>query len=240
MKLDNRIWYLVTAVVCIALIAGGVFLGVQPQLGAIATASSDKANVDAQLVDLRSQISGLTEASKKKNELDEQAAEIRKKLPAGVDGAAFIAELTDISGQSGASVSSLDVSTPVAYAPPAAPAAPADPAAASASPSASPSASASATAAAPSAAAADVPLTKGAVTAANFVVIKVTIALAGTHDQVLDFIKRLQNGNRLILLTGVTLTQEESGTTTASLDGSIYALSNTVANTAPAATPANG
>ncbi|TPW71721.1 hypothetical protein [Schumannella sp. 10F1B-5-1] len=246
MKLDNRIWYLLTALVCIALVAGGVLLGVQPQLGVIATAASDKSTIDSQLTDLRTKISDLKAASADKSGLESQAAEIRKKLPAGVDGAAFIAQLNSISAATGAAVQSLDVSPAVAYAPPAATAPAADPAAEgeSASPSASPSETASAAAEAAAPVATDGPLTNGAVTASNFVVIKLSISLTGNRDQVLEFIRQLQDGDRLILITGVTLTQEEGGGTSATLDGNIYALSDTaasvVASDAAAATPTNG
>jgi Tfp pilus assembly protein PilO len=83
--------------------------------------------------------------------------------------------------------------------------------------------------------------TNGAVTADNFVAITIDLTVTGTRTQVIDFVSDLQYGDRLFLVTKITVAQElsntESGTTvsyTGNITGYVYVL---VDPSAPPPTP---
>jgi hypothetical protein len=74
------------------------------------------------------------------------------------------------------------------------------------------------------------------ITGSNFVDIPVTIAVSGQWDQSLAFIKGLQTGKRLFLVTGIVTKQADDGSgLTTTISGFIYALIDPKAAAAEAA-----
>lgn len=236
MKLDNRIWAIVTAIVSLAVLAGGWFLGVQPQLAAASASAQQQASVESQNTASRAQISQLSAAEKKKDALHSQLAELKLSVPPGVDGDGFLSEINALIGSTGVALQNFALQTPVPYVPPVT-AAPATPAA-GASPSPSPSASASA----PPAAATDstptiAPVTDPAITAENFITVPMTITVKGPDSAVDQFLSGLQHGDRLVLANSVTKNfDEESGGYTLEIKGFVYVLKDPSSVVADAAT----
>ncbi|QSB23519.1 type IV pilus assembly protein FimV [Curtobacterium sp. 24E2] len=235
---------LLLAVLAMAVVAvGGFFLAVQPQLAQTAAAHTQTASVEQTNDTSRSELARLREQAADlpamKRELSTRAASV----PDTARLSAFIDELNTIAAASGMQVSSFTASDATAYSP----AVTAEPAAAgqgAATPSASPSATAGA---APSAPQAPSLVTDAAVTGQNFSVIPVTVAVDGSFDQALQFVKGVQGGDRLFLITTISSAEKsgEDGTASSSswtFGGSIYVLDRSAdgAATTTATTSANG
>jgi Tfp pilus assembly protein PilO len=236
---------LLLAVLAMAVVAvGGFFLAVQPQLAQTAAAHTQTASVEQTNDTSRSELARLREQAADlpamKRELSTRAASV----PDTARLSAFIDELNTIAAASGMQVSSFTASDATAYSP----AVTAEPAAAgqgAATPSASPSATAGA---APSAPQAPSLVTDAAITGQNFSVIPVTVAVDGSFDQALQFVKGVQGGDRLFLITTISSAEKsgEDGTASSSsswtFGGSIYVLDRSAdgAATSTATTSANG
>jgi Tfp pilus assembly protein PilO len=92
-----------------------------------------------------------------------------------------------------------------------------------------------------SAAAATVPAD---ISGSNFLSVPITIATTGTRDQILDFVDELQSGDRLILVSDVSVSIGEDGSTTGQIVALLYVLvdeplvdPNAVATPSPTPTP---
>lgn len=217
---------LLLAVLAMAVVAvGGFFLAVQPQLAQTAAAHTQTASVDqtndtgrSELARLRAQAADLPSM---KRELSTRATSV----PDTARLSAFIDELNAIAGASGMQVSSFTASDATAYSPAVA----SEPTAAGqtdSGPSAAPSATAEAV---PSAPQAPTLVTDAAVTGQNFSVIPVTVAVDGSFDQALQFVKGVQGGARLFLITTISSTEKSGDDGSASssswtFGGSIYVL----------------
>lgn len=251
MKLDNRLTMLLVGIIAVALLAGGWFLGVQPQLAVATTADAQRAAVTTQNDSVTAQLSRLAQQKAKLPDLKAQLAALSASVPAAADTNAFLRTVSSLTASTGVTLVSFTPSPAAAYVPPAgsAPAAPSAGApGASSTPSAAPSAAPSASAAAPSAAAvakAGAPYSDPAVTAENFTVIGFSIAVSGSEAAVDSFLNALRNTSRLVLLTSInkSVSQGDGGGTSWSLTvgGNLYALKDTTAPTAAAAgASANG
>lgn len=257
----NRLWTLGAVVVMIAVIAGGWFLGIQPQLDAGGAANQTRQTVEAQnaqsaatLVALKKDYSGI-------GALKHQLAQLRQSVPSTAAMSAFVTELDTLAGSYGVSVTSISVSDALPYVQPA-PAAPAPaPAAAAAAgsgstatPTPAPTATTPATPApgtTPSTTSATTETgaatSAPAITATNFAAIPVQLALTGSYEQVLDFVHGLQNGSRLFLVTALSTTTATAGAAgaaapstggvDATVGGLVYVL---LADAATTATPTPG
>ncbi|MBN9605875.1 MAG: type 4a pilus biogenesis protein PilO [Actinomycetales bacterium] len=233
MKLDNRIWVLVTVIVSAALVAGGFFLGVQPQLTALAEAQSQQAEVDAQNAAITAEIAALQTASANLDELRARANELQLAVPDEMNSPEFISSLNALAASTGVTVTSISISPAQAYAPPVADAAPADAAATGDSPDAAATASPAAPAPSPSAdpgapvTGAPLPTTNPLIDASDFVVIPVSIAIRGGYAPSLDFVEGLRTGERLILVTKLAVTRsgDDGGATVeTAIEALVYAL----------------
>ncbi|WP_420369021.1 type 4a pilus biogenesis protein PilO [Curtobacterium sp. L1-20] len=233
---------LLLAVFAMAVVAvGGFFLAVQPQLAQAAAARAQTQTVSQTNDSSRAELGRLREQAAKLPAMKRELTALSTSVPDTASIPPFIDELNALAAAAGMKVSSFTASDATAYAPAAAAEAPSSNAtgAASAQPSATPSASA-----VPAAPTAPSAVTNAAITGQNLSVIPVTVAVDGTFDQALSFVKGVQNGQRLFLVTTISSAQKSgddgavSGTSTWTFGGSVYVLDRT--STTPAAAATNG
>ena len=246
----NRLHLVIALAIGVVLLAGGFFLGVQPQLTAAATNREQLRTIDATNDGYRTELARLAAQSAKLPAMQRQADALATSIPSSADTASFYKEVDRVAATAGVTVDGITTSWAAAYTPPetAAPAgaAPAEPSAAASgasTPSASATPSPSATPAAPVAAA---PATDPQITASNFSTIAISIGVSGTFEQALAFTSGVQDGDRLFLVDDIKSTREDttadgatpadgaaatngSGTTTWTLSGYIYVLSDAAA-----------
>ncbi|MBI5162226.1 MAG: type 4a pilus biogenesis protein PilO [Micrococcales bacterium] len=250
MKLDNRLTMLLVGIIAVALLAGGWFLGVQPQLAAATTADAQRATATTQNEATTAQIAQLARQKAKLPELKAQLAALSAAVPATADTTAFLRTVSSLTASTGVKLVSFAPSPATAYVPPAgsAPAAPSTgttgaSSSSSASPSAAPSASAAATPAVP-AAPAGAPYSDPAVTPENFTVIGFSISVTGSESAIDSFLNSLRNTGRLVLLTSInkSVSQGNGGVSSWSLtvSGNLYALKDAATTAAAAGASANG
>ncbi|MBT2501973.1 hypothetical protein [Curtobacterium sp. ISL-83] len=244
---------LLLAVVAMAIVAvGGFFLAIQPQLAASAAARAQTRTVQTSNDANRAELSRLSAQAAKLPAMRRELTARTASVPAGADLPAFIDELDGVAASSGMQVSSFTSSDAVAYAP-ATPALAAGAAAggASATPSPGPSTgtSASAAPAVPVAPVAPTAVTNPSITGENLSVIPVTVAVDGSFDQALAFVRGMQSGARLFLITTISSTATSgdggsaSNNSTWTFGGSIYVLdtsTSTATGTGATGTDATG
>jgi Tfp pilus assembly protein PilO len=242
-KLDNRLWIVICTVLSIAILAGGWFVGVSPQLDAARAADLQRSTVEGQNTATRAQVAKLVAAEKDKDELHSELAALRAQVPESIGGAQFISSLQQMAASTGVSLESLTVGQPTAYVAPIPPETAAAPAASTSTESAAPSASASATPDPDAAPAVDdgiTPLTDPLITPSNFVLVPIAVEVSGSNDQVLAFLHALQHGPRLVQLTNVGTTTDagDGGGIKLTASGSIYVLKS--GSAAASGTTSNG
>ncbi len=199
MKLDNRIWVLITVVLCGALLAGGWFVGVSPQLTNMATTASQRATVKVDNDGLRAQIASLAEAKENMPALTAQLESLKSAIPSRVSGSSFVASLDQIAAASSSTLTSFTLSEPIGYAP------------LGTAPEDAPS-----------------PASDDSISASNFVIVPIQATVSGSDAAVTDFLARLQNASRLVLITDVqkTVDDAESGSVSLSVGGAMFVLSD--------------
>ena len=201
MNLNLRIWGLVSGAAIVALLAGGWFVGVQPQLAAADTSTQTAVGQEAQNQVTRVKLAGLAKAAAKVDAMTAQNAVLLKSVPTILKPNTFIRRVSEVAALDGVKVMSVAPGLAVPYS------APAPAAAAGAAP-------------APALAA-----TAPSITAANFTVVPVTVIVTGDADSALQFAHDIQNDERTFAVTGYqTAKAEDSSDVTATLTGYIYTL----------------
>ena len=233
----KRLWTIGAVLAMVLVVVLGWFLGIQPQLAEANSASQNLATAQTQnaagansLVKLKADYEGIAELKK-------SVESLRQSVPSSAQLSAFVTELDLLGGEHQVEVKSISVSDAKPYTPPAPVAvapAPGTPAAPTASPSPSPSSAP--VASAPMAPTAPAVVTNPRITAANFVAIPVALKVSGTYSKVLDFVKGLQAGERLFLVTTFATTELKDPTSaasqvSASVGGLVYVLLDNGANT---------
>jgi Tfp pilus assembly protein PilO len=223
----NRLWIIGTVAMMVVVVVGGWFLGIQPQLSAANAASESSASEAAQnatserlLVTLKRDFAGI-------GELKDSNATLRRSVPSSAQLSTFVTELDVLASQNGVSVTTITVSDAKAYTPPVIVAVAVTGAAASPTPS--PATSAAPVVAAPVAPQAPPLVTNPKITAANFIAIPIDLKISGQYANVLNFVKGLQTGERLFLVTNLstappTATTAVTSTADAEIKGLIYVL----------------
>ena len=206
----------------VVVVVGGWFLGIQPQLSAANAASGSRASEAARnatserlLVTLKKDFEGI-------GELKNSNATLRRSVPSSAQLSTFVTELDALSSQNAVSVTTIAVSDAKAYTPPVIVAAAVTGAAPSPTPS--PSASAAPVVAAPVAPQAPPLVTNPKITAANFIAIPIALKISGQYANVLNFVKGLQAGERLFLVTNLSTKTVVPSTVDADITGLIYVL----------------
>jgi len=215
----HRLLSALTVFLMVVLVAAGWFLVAQPQLAAAATANATLADVQSQSAATEATIKQLIGEQKDLPRLTKDLAALRLSIPAGAESSAYINGLDALAAASGVTITDLKLDDPVVYSSPA-PAAPAPTAGAKPSPTPTPSASPVATPVKTG----WTPPTDPRITGANFIAIPVSVTTAGTWDTTLTFLKGLQTGTRLFLITGISTDVETSGSLKATAKGYIYVL----------------
>lgn len=225
----NRLSLLLAIMSMVVVAVGGFFLAVQPQLAQTAAARAQTDTVNATNGASRTELARLRVQAAKLPAMQQELAARAASVPDSADVSPFLVELNAIAAASGMEVSSFTASDATAYSPVvAAQSSPAASAAPSASAGSEPSASA--TAAVPAAPVAPSIVTSPSITAKNLSVIPVTVAVDGTFEQALAFVKGVQAGSRLFLITSISSAEksgDDGAATTAStwtFGGSIYVL----------------
>lgn len=212
MSTKTRLWVLGTAIICGALILLGIVGGLMPQL-ASASATNGLAEGAEQLNEVqRAQLSQLEAATENSDELESQLDELRLAIPDTAASADWIEALHGAEESSGTIVTDFAVISPLS-----------DPDAAKAAPPA-------AAETAPEGEAGDeAPVTAAPETApqeaAGVSPIPITLTVEGnTRADVADFVRDMQAGDRLFIVTSVNIVFDEgasgppwSATTTGTL-----------------------
>jgi Tfp pilus assembly protein PilO len=222
-----------TIFLMLVLVVAGWFLVAQPQLAAASTASDQLTSARAQMATTEGVIRQLKAQQKGLPKLKAELASLRQSIPEGAESSALIDGINALAAATGVTINSLSLADAVAYTPPVVVATPS-----TTSTTATPSAPATAAPAATVAPSAWNPTSDPSITAANFVVIPVSITSSGDWSATLAFIHGLQSGTRLFLVSGFNTAQSADATAivTTKTSGYIYALLDPKADALAAST----
>ncbi|MGY4858096.1 hypothetical protein [Cryobacterium sp. AP23] len=219
----NKLWTIGCVLVMAVVLIVGVLLGIQPQLVVKATANEQRQSVAATNAGQSAVLAQLEKDFAGIDDLKADLEPLRDSVPTTTDVPAFVNQLTALSGRSQVVLTGITVSDATAYTPVEAPAAVEEEPGSTATP-APDGVVVAPTAGVP-------PVTSDQITAANFVSLSVTVAVTGTYGNALDFVKGLQSGERLVLVSGISTTAEadtegdaSSDNVTALITGLVYVL----------------
>jgi Tfp pilus assembly protein PilO len=206
--MNSKMWILIAAILSVAVLAMGWFLGVSPKLDEMNSANDQRASVEQQNKLHETRVAELKKQFENIDELKEKLAEFQLALPPGDELSTFLGQLHALEASSGVLLTKFAASDGQSYV------------------------------AAPGA------TTNPLVTADNFVAITIDLTVTGTRGQVIDFLNDLQYGDRLFLVTKLTVAQDQSGSSgseegavggyTGTITGFVYVL---VDPSAPPPTP---
>lgn len=231
----NRIWDIGAILAMVAIVAAGWFLGIQPQLATAATA--DRSRVAAQLQNASNEtmLASLKRDFSKIGALKIQLASLQDSVPENTGISALVTEFDSLAGARQVAVTAIRVADATVYSPPVA--AVLTPAAGS---TAGPNSTATPTPApvAPTAPIGALQVTNPKITAVNFVAIPVQLTITGQYPNVLDFVNGLQTGQRLFLVTSLSIKTAKGNAASpgfeSSIGGLVYVLLQKGATAAPA------
>lgn len=220
MSSTNRLWAIGAVILMIVVLVGGWFIGVQPQLAQAAADDMERAGIEAQNQAQLAEIAALTEQNKDFDSIEAEYKKLQKSIPSSANTASFIQSLNSLSDSAGVQVTDITVSDTIAYTVPQSavpPETPTDGATPAPSETAAPT---------PTAPTGYVASTSPLITPDNFVGIKVGVVVKGTYSNALAFVKGLQSGDRLMLVTGISTSAlaDDSGLVETHIDGMIYVL----------------
>lgn len=237
----NRLWLIGAVLVAGCLVAGGWFLGIQPQLDAAQTALQQRASVEETNQTDEAVLAGLRADYSRLPQLEDQLSTLEASVPADSAAPALVKELDALSSSAGVTITDFTMSDAQAYTP----VATASTSAGSSSSTGSASSGTSATgtsaassgttsttdATTPSAAASTTagapPVSNPLITASNFVAQPVTVTVSGSYAAVLRYLQGLQTGARLFLVDSIAISSSANstaGTVQAQIGGLVYSL----------------
>jgi len=218
----NRIWNIIAIVTMGAILVGGWFLGVDPQLSAARASNEQRDAAKAENEATRAVVEQLTLDEAELPKLKSELEVLQRSIPANADASAFIENLNALATSAGVTVSAITVSDAQPYAPPVAAPAAAPAAGAATEGDAAATPAPVVDPAAPPAA------TSPLIASDNFVLVPIAVEVKGTAQAALDFVSGLQSGERLFLVTSyasvVGADIDEPDVVTATSTGYIYAL----------------
>lgn len=216
----NRIWLIGSVLLMAAVVAGGWFLAVQPQLAAAQAANDQRASVEALNATHEAALIKLEKDFANIGALKKELAPLDASIPTDTELPAFLKQLDDLTGQTQVRLDSVTMSDPQPYTP----VIPVEAPAVEGADAAATQPEGEVAPAAPEAGAP--PVTNSLITAANFAAISVQIKVTGGYDSVLAFVSGLQSGTRLYMATGLTTSAETDtpGFVSATVSGLIYVL----------------
>ncbi|MFC5502770.1 hypothetical protein ACFPJ4_11020 [Lysinimonas soli] len=222
---SHRILSAFTIFLMVVLVAAGWFLVAQPQLASASSANSSLTGVQAQIQTAQSTIVRLKSEQKNLPELTKKLEALRLSIPQEANSSAYIDGIDALAAASGVTVTGLQVEDAVAYSPPAPAASTTPPTGATPAPTATPTAAATAPTT-PKSPTAWVAPTDPRITGTNFIAIPVSVTTEGDWPSTLSFVKGLQSGQRLFLVTGISTTHsaDKPNLISATVKGYIYVL----------------
>lgn len=236
----NKLWLIGAVIIIAGIIAGGWFIGIQPQLAASAAADAQRATVDAGNAQNEAVLVKLEKDYKSLPTLKEDLASLQKSVPMGSQTPSFVDELNALYPATGVTFVSLAVSDAQPYKSVAVTSSGGASTTTAQSgstptPTPSPTSGDAASTPAPTATAAPAagapPVTNALITDANFAAQPVSISVRGPYANVLNFVAGLQSGTRLFLVTNLSTTASVSASAAGSVDatvsGLIYSLVDT-------------
>jgi Tfp pilus assembly protein PilO len=221
---QNRLFLLLAVFAAVLVVAGSFFLGVQPQLAAAGANDAQRTSVEQRNAAAQVELTKLREENKTLASQKQALAQLQASIPSTASTSVFYRELDGIAASSGVTISSITTSDPSQYT----------------NPGGTDGASAENETSVP------MPATDPTITGADFSLISVTVGVNGTFDQARAFLKGVQTGTRLFLVTNITSsageTDEASASSTWTFGGTVYVLADTTATPAatPSATATNG
>jgi hypothetical protein len=222
----QRLWIIGTAIVAVAVLALGWFLGVQPQLSAKASTDEQRAGVEAQNTSTELVVARLAKDFDNLDALESQRDALRVSIPAIDSTSRFLQQVDVLAEASGTVVTEVTTSETTAYTPPVADL----PAEDGEGEEADGEAEDAEVPEAPVEPLAPPVITDPLVTSENFFATKVTVAVTGSNEAVIDFVDRLQHGERLCLVTQLQIALDtDTGLFTATATGFVYVLVNAAA-----------
>ena len=202
MTISVNIWGIASGAAAVAVLAGGWFVGVQPQLTAAADLSQTAMTVDTQNQATMIKLAGLTKAAARLDVMQAHNAVLLKSVPTILKPNTFIRRVSEVAALDGVDVSAITPGDAIAYTPPVA---------------------SSVTAGAKPAPV--LATTSPLITGANLTVVPVNVVVVGDADDVLQFTHDIQSDERTFSISGVqTSASDSSAGTSASLTGYIYTL----------------
>lgn len=192
---NNRLWIVGSAILTIAVLVMGWFLGVSPKLDEASNADQQRTQVEAQNVVHEQDVKTVKKQFEQLPALKGQLSIVRAAVPKDDDLSTFLGELHALEQANGVSLTTFTSADGRPYTP------------------------------VKSTTASTVSTTNPLITPDNFVAIPVTLAVTGDQPSVMNFMQGLQNGDRLFLVTDFTLDQDkDDGMYTASISGFVYVL----------------
>ncbi|WP_210507542.1 type 4a pilus biogenesis protein PilO [Naasia sp. SYSU D00057] len=188
----TRIWIAGGVLAVAAVLAGGWLLAVQPMLAAADDNRAQQASVAALVATQEQQLAELKRQAADRDRLEDDVAELRAALPAGAAMPDLVGELADLAGEAGVRITDLGTSEAQQLASSAGTAA-ADSAPADSAPAEGEEPAAAAPAA-----------------SSTTIAIPLQITAEGDGDQLIDFVGRVQNADRLLLPSALTLSLPEN------------------------------
>lgn len=219
----QRLWVIGTAVVAVAVLVLGWFVGVDPQLAAMRATDEQRRGVEVQNEATEAVVARLADDFDDLDALEAERDALRQSIPVEHNKSLFLDQVDALAAASGTRVTQLETSPLVAYTPPVVEAP--VPEEGSEDGGTEEGAEESPEPAAPVEPAGPPVVTDPAITGQNFYAIGVIVSVSGTNDDVLDFVDALQHGERLCLITQVQMSSdEETGVFTATSTGYVYVL----------------
>lgn len=221
----SRLWIIGSVLVIVALVALGWFAGISPKLAEARQADTERESVATVNAAHEATLAKLKKLNDSLPELEKELAELRKALPDDAAISTLLGQLNSIAEQNGVQLTSFTAESPAEFAAAVPTPVATDPGDGATAPAPT----------APSAAGAIIaPVAAGS---SEFVTIPVNVTVVGPALGVAGFIESVQFGDRLLLVTDLSITTDASGGTS-SIDGFIYVLRG-AAQTEPSA-PAKG
>ncbi|RWZ64304.1 hypothetical protein ELQ92_05930 [Labedella populi] len=217
----QRLWIIGAAIVAVAVLVLGWFVGVEPQLAAMRATDEQRRGVEAQNLATEATVARLEKDFASLGALEDEREDLRGSIPVTEDTTLLFNQLDALAAASGTTVTNVTPSPLVAYTPPVVEV-PVDPESDGAEAN---EGEAPAAPAAPAEPSGPPVITDPLITPENFYAMQITVSVTGSNEAVLDFVDRVQHGERLFLITSLQVaSDEETEQFTATSTGSVYVL----------------
>lgn len=221
----TKIWILASAIVMVGILALGWFVGVDPQLKAIASTDEQRVSVEAQNTATELATVKLKKDFESIDDLKTQLAGLRGSIPAESELASFLTQLDVLAAASKSKVTSLTVSEAIPYT---APETSTPPVEAPVEGEADGEGEEEPAADTPAEDVPEIPrtITDPRINSENFVAIPVEVTVEGDRDAARAFIDELQHGPRLFMAITINIApiEDKPGVFTSTVSGYVYVL----------------